>query len=467
MQDPNQNQGDNLIRITMEDATSAHVEDLLRRQMSLRGEQGVARDQRKWYYQNWIIFMISGALAAFAAWAVIEPRFEDNPYVQGQITEIHPDEEMPEYIPGADEKGVQWRIGGHGRIQIGDDSIWIADDAREWGPKGAGAIVNVESLKVGQEIGVYAEYHAVAGNAISLGRFIVLSPKPWPPGEQHLDIPRLKARTNAMGMLLFPLVAGFIGLALGAADGAVCRHLRRALLSGLIGFFVGLVGGFISGILGDLVYAPLNHLALAQLGSSDGGFTPLAFLLQMIGRSFAWALAGMAMGLGQGIALRSVRLLLYGLIGGLIGGLFGGLFFDPIDILLLGPDKPSAWISRLVGLLVIGGSVGATIGLVELLARDAWLRMVEGPLAGKEFLLFKDIMNVGASPRSDIYLFNDPQVAQQHAMLRLVGEDCEIEAKNQQTLVMLNNRIVSSSRLRHGDRIAIGRTVFVFQTRKT
>ena len=131
----------------------------------------------------------------------------------------------------------------------------------------------------------------------------------------------------------------------------------------------------------------------------------------MTGRGLAWCLAGAAMGLGQGIALRSGRLLLYGLLGGLIGGLLGGLLFDPIDLLLLGSNKPGAALSRAIGVGVIGATVGAMIGIVELLARDAWLQMLEGPLAGKEFLIFKDLLYVGASPRSDIYLFNDKAVA--------------------------------------------------------
>ena len=68
------------------------------------------------------------------------------------------------------------------------------------------------------------------------------------------------------------------------------------------------------------------------------------------------------------------------------------------------------------------------IGVVELLARDAWLRMVAGPLAGKEFLIFKNLINVGASPKSDIYLFNDPGVAPHHATIRAPpGDLYEIE----------------------------------------
>jgi hypothetical protein len=189
-------------------------------------------------------------------------------------------------------------------------------------------------------------------------------------------------------------------------------------------------------------------------------------MLQMVGRSLAWCLAGCAMGLGQGIALRSKRLLIYGLIGGVVGGLLGGLLFDPIEV-MLGPDKPSAALSRLIGFGVIGLCVGATIGIVELLARDAWLRMTQGPLSGKEFLVFKDVMNIGSSPRSDIYLFNDAQVAENHAILRAVGDECEIEARQTASPVLLNNRSVSRARLRHGDNVTIGRTSFVFQQRKS
>ena len=174
-----------------------------------------------------------------------------------------------------------------------------------------------------------------------------------------------------------------------------------------------------------------------------------------------------AAGLGQGIALKSKRLLTYGLIGGIIGGLLGGLLFDPIDLLLLGSDKPSAHWSRLVGLLLIGASVGLMIGLVELLARDAWLRMIEGPLAGKEFLVFKDTMILGSSPRSDIYLFGDNHVSSHHATLRTAGDECEIANHDEVHPVMINTRNITRSRIRHGDRITIGRTSFVYESRRS
>jgi hypothetical protein len=266
---------------------------------------------------------------------------------------------------------------------------------------------------------------------------------------------------------LFAVVAGLVGLFIGSADGLVCRLPRRAVVCGLVGLLVGLVGGFVSGLIASLAYVPLNTLAMRMSEDSGAFVSTFGFIVQLIGRSLAWAVAGLAMGLGQGIALRSKKLLFYGLIGGVIGGLFGGLLFDPIDLILGGTDVPSAHWSRLIGFAVIGLGVGAMIGVVELLARDAWMRMTQGPLTGKEFLLFKDTMSIGSSPRSDIYLFNDPLVAEHHALLRAVGDECEIETRSSTHPVLHNNRSVSRARLRHGDTVTIGRTAFVFQQRKT
>jgi hypothetical protein len=291
------------------------------------------------------------------------------------------------------------------------------------------------------------------------------SPKPQDSARAKLSLDRLHRRAQTAGTLLFAVVAGFIGLFIGAADGLICRLPRRALLSGVIGLLVGVVGGFVCSMAANIAYAPLTHLAM-KTSESSSSWSTLGFVIQMFGRALAWCLAGVAMGLGQGIALRSKRLLVYGLLGGVLGGLLGGLLFDPIDQILLGPDKPSAHWSRLIGLAVIGASVGAMIGIVELLARDAWLRMTQGPLTGKEFLLFKDVMNIGSSPRSDIYLFNDNLVAPDHALIRGVGDECEIEARQASHPLLLNNQTVRRARLRHGDSVSVGRTIFVFQRRR-
>jgi hypothetical protein len=460
------NPSDNLIRITNDDANSSEVDDFLKRQMSLRGEPGVTRDHgRKWYYQSWFVFMLVGAIGAIAAWAILEPFFDDMPYIQGAITDLQLEEGLPLKITrGGRTRELRRSVAGS--LTLNGEKIYILHGAREIRADGTKHRLDLGSLKEGQTVGVYSQYFDSGDEEVAIGHFVDLAPKPQSPARAKLTLRRLHSRTTAAGMLLFPLVAGFIGLFVGAADGLICRLPRRAILCGVVGLLVGIVGGFVCSIAADIAYAPLSQLATSVEDEASSGLSTFGFIIQMFGRSLAWCLAGIAMGLGQGIALRSKRLLIYGLLGGVVGGLLGGLLFDPIDLILLGPDKPSAHISRLIGFGVIGASVGAMIGIVEILARDAWLRMSQGPLTGKEFLLFKDVMKVGSSPRSDIYLFNDQLVAPDHAIIRAVGDECEIEVNQRTHPVLVNNSTIRRSRLRHGDNVTIGRTVFVFQRRK-
>jgi len=455
------------IRITKDEANSEHVDNLLKRQASLRGEGGITRHSRgKWYYQNWFLFMVTGMLAAFGAWALLEPYFDDMCYIQGTIESMNLEET---HSGRSSLNGMEFELYVHpkGWVKVNGAKCWLFEKTQGLTASDDLAELDLSSLEVGQEIGVYVMPEPYQMVELCLANFIVPEPAANPPEKASFPIRQIVAQTATAGMVLFAVVAAIIGLAIGATDGLICRVARRAVIGGLVGLVTGFIGGFVSGIVANIVYAPLNQMAMGQEGPGPGGLTTFAFVVQMGGRSLAWCLAGMTMGLGQGLSLRSGRLLLYGFLGGIIGGLFGGMIFDPVDLLLLGGmDHPSAHISRMIGITVIGATVGAMIGLVELLARDAWLRMTEGPLAGKEFLIFKDLMHLGASPRSEVYLFNDTGVAQQHATIRCSGDTYEIEGLDDNFPVMVNGRTVSRTRLRNGDQIALGRTVFLFQKKK-
>ena len=487
-----------MLRITRDELNNSHVDDMLKRQASLRGESDVDRSRRgRWFYQNWFVFMVAGMLAAVAAWALIEPYFDDTLYIQGTIQEIggfddtlrgqtararlrNADDVL--HIQAAfdhtDNGGAAPRLayepmqefelgpGSAGWLKVNGQKVWLMLETKSIGPDGVIGPLDFGALKLGDEIGLHVAPEVLAVTGLAVAAIVVPDPPAVPSGKATMTIEQLSAQSAAASMLLFPLVASLIGLAVGAADGIVCRVFRRALLAGAIGLLVGFIGGFVSSIIAGLVYAPLNSVAMAQEADTASGLTTFGFLVQMVGRSLAWCLAGMAMGLGNGIALRSKRLLLYGFIGGIIGGLLGGLLFDPIDLILVGADNPSAHWSRMIGLGIAGATVGAMIGVVELLARDAWLRMVEGPLAGKEFLIFKDTMYIGSSPRSEVYLFNDDAIAPQHVAIRSVGENYEIEHLALDAPAYVNGSKYRRQRLHHGDQIVLGRTVFVFQQRK-
>lgn len=461
----NPNPSEGPIRITKEEANSSHVDDLLKRQMSLRGEAGVTRDHaRKWFYQTWFVLLIVGTLGAVAAWACLEPFFDDMLYIQGPITAINLEEEMPR-VSGKESELAQYRKAVAGSITIKEEQIFLLGGTREIGGKKSRRL-DLNSLKVGDTVGVHLEYERSMDKDLAVAFYLERNPKPQSEKMAAMTLDDLQRRSSTANLLFFAVVAGFIGLCIGSADGIICRQPRRALLCAGVGLLVGVVGGFVCSIAASVAYGPLTLLAQKQSAESAAGLSTLGFVIQMFGRSLAWCLAGVAMGLGQGIALRSKRLLIYGLLGGVVGGLLGGLLFDPIDQIILAGDKVSGLWSRLIGLMVIGASVGAMIGIVELFARDAWLRMTQGALSGKEFLLFKDVMNIGSSPRSDIYLFNDNLVAADHAVIRAIGDECEIESRHATHPVQLNQVAVSRARLRHGDTVMIGHTSFVFQRRK-
>jgi hypothetical protein len=457
---------DELIVITREEVGSRHVDDLLRRQMALRGETVFAAEaQRRWYYQNWILFAVVGLVAAIGAWALLEPSFEDFFHIQGEIESINLAEELTPAGLRAQSDDAQDEIFGQGWITIRGQKIWFAPGIHEARGNRFQGFYDPSALTVGKEVGVHTKYFEVRGSEFGIAHYI--DPSPVQPAAGKLLTPlREQYRTHeTAAMLMFATVAALIGLGIGAADGIVCRIPQRAIIGGLVGALVGFVGGLVSGVVANIVYAPLTHAAHGQLISNSAGLRSIGFLLQMIARMMAWTLAGAAMGLGQGIALRSSKLLSYGFLGGIIGGMLGGLLFDPLD-LVLGSGRIGADSSRLIGFAVIGLAVGTMIGVVELLTRDAWLRMIEGPLAGKEFLMFRDVMNIGASPKSEIYLFNDPKVAQTHATIRMVGDQCEISARDRINPLLVNGQSVRTSRLRQGDRIQIGDTSFLFEQRQ-
>jgi len=449
------------IAITRDEAMDAHVDDLLKRQASLRGEGGISRSNRRWYLQSWFVFMLAGLLASLVSWAILEPMLEDMIYLQGPIEKMQAFTGLESDSPEANKllSAIQ------GTITINGEEIMVLAGAKS--PE-TGKPFDLLTLKEGDRVGVYLVDRDDLPTPLRdqwVAGYMTRKMRTESRAYAGITLKQREARSAAAGMLLFPLVAGLIGLTIGAIDGIICRLARRALLGGVVGLLTGFLGGLIMVFLAGLVYMPLANLA-SGMSSPGGDLTGFGLFIQITGRGLAWALAGTAMGLGQGIVLRSGRLLLYGFLGGLIGGLLGGLLFDPIQLLIVGKDTPSAEYTRLVGLLVIGGCVGAGIGIVELLARDAWLRMVKGPLAGKEFLLFKDMMRVGSSPRADIYLFNDPQVADFHAAIRSAGNECELESLVPDNQALVNNSTVRAIRLRHGDRVSIGQTQFVFERRQ-
>ncbi len=287
-------------------------------------------------------------------------------------------------------------------------------------------------------------------------KFIQNAPGTLPPPDQLIA-----------ALLLFPTVAGFVGLFLGAAEGIMCRNARRAVISGAVGLGVGFGGGLIALVPNAIVGGVFHSVEEAFIRNQPPGQMPngIPLLIHMMGRATAWAIFGIPAGLGQGIALREKKVAFNGVLGGVLGGLLGGLLFDPISFVFVTADG-QATASRAIGLSIVGVMVGLFVGLVESWTKTAWLLMRKGPLAGKQFVLFKDTTVLGSSPKAEIYLFKDDAIEPRHAIIYNRGGRFELEDCETPDGTYVNGIPIKKQVLKSGDQIVMGKTVLEFSVRE-
>jgi FHA domain len=164
--------------------------------------------------------------------------------------------------------------------------------------------------------------------------------------------------------------------------------------------------------------------------------------------------------------LREPKVFLNGLLGGVLGGLLGGMAFDPISKVFVSADG-EAWLSRGVGFTLIGLMVGLFVGMVEQWTKSAWLLMKAGPLAGKQFVVFRNPTVLGSAPKADVYLFKDGAIEPRHALIHDRGGRFEIEDMNTADGTYVNGVPVSRQILKSGDQIVLGKTVLEFALKES
>lgn len=245
------------------------------------------------------------------------------------------------------------------------------------------------------------------------------------------------------------LLGLFIGLGLAIAEPIVGHNGKSAVLRGLLGAALGTLGGYVCSLFINDIYRFFG-----------GGQSTSSFMKQMFARGIGWSILGAFLAIAPGIAMRNLKKFLLGLAGGAIGGLLGGILFDPI-CQLTGSDIPA----RCVNILGLGVGAAVATALLEEAAKQGWLKVATGVITGKQFILYRNPTVIGSSPKTEIYLFKDPTVAPRHAAINGVGGEFLLTALNGAT-VFLNGQPVKQQRLRNGDQIRVGNTIFLFGSRR-
>jgi Inner membrane component of T3SS, cytoplasmic domain len=251
--------------------------------------------------------------------------------------------------------------------------------------------------------------------------------------------------------LLIPLVVALMCLGLGVAESIVERSSQKALWRGMLALALGVVGGVVFDFLANIIFVIVVSI-VAEMGVQTNK-NPAFW----IARGVAWMVFGVAGGIIYGLVDRSGKKIRYGILGGIIGAGLGGMVFDPIAMATSrgGP-------SRAVGFGLLGLATGVAMGIVESALKDRWLYVASGPLAGKQFILYKPVTVIGSSQQCDIYLFKDNTIQAQHASIELRGAQTFLHAHGQ---VYVSGQPARNRALQSGDLVQIGRYAFHFRER--
>jgi len=251
---------------------------------------------------------------------------------------------------------------------------------------------------------------------------------------------------------MVPLMLTFMCLGFAIAESIVERSLRKALFRGALALPLGVMLGFIFSFIANIIY----NIAL-QMSFAAGIQSPRN-PAWWISRGIAWMIFGVAGGIIYGIVGQSPKKAKFGVLGGIIGAGLGGIIFDPISFVTGGGAA-----SRVVGFALFGMTTGIAMGMVESALKDRWLYVTAGPLAGKQFILYKSSTVIGSQQQSDVYLFKDQTILPQHAVVEITGARVQMRALGN---VYVAGQPIASRVLQDGDLVQIGRYSFRYKEKQ-
>ncbi|NLJ47273.1 MAG: FHA domain-containing protein [Treponema sp.] len=255
--------------------------------------------------------------------------------------------------------------------------------------------------------------------------------------------------------LTFTLAQGAcLGLVFGALfgsfEGIVVSSRKKAFRGSGFGALFGAASGAL-GVLAGQLFLFLAGGALFRTNSSRLGPGLAA------ANGIAWAIAGTFLTMIEGIRARSSRKLLVGFLGGLAGGLAGGAILSTLQVLAPG----GRW-SLLAGLAAFGFLLALFYSLFENRFQAGTLKLLNGPLKGKEYPVLSRTTTIGSDAACDIVLAGYPGVRSVHAKVFLEKGKVYVRPAGPDAGVLVNDEPCGDSALRPEDVLAAGKAKFLY-----
>ncbi len=254
------------------------------------------------------------------------------------------------------------------------------------------------------------------------------------------------------------LMALVIGLTVALVDAAQTRVGSKIGMAAAIAVPTAIGLGLILGEFTNLLYSSLSR-SLYEQAVANGYGDQWLLDHNHLPRGLAWLIVGLSAGLTVGIASKSVKRIALTAAGGSIGGFLGGFLFDFMP-------QNLEWAAQLLGIVITGLLIGLSMALLEQAARTQWIEIVQGGMAGKQFILYKSNLTIGSSPQSDITLIKDTAIAPIHARISSQGGRSFLDSLNPGMPCSVNGLVGMRFPLQDSSEITIGATVIRFRERK-
>jgi hypothetical protein len=249
-------------------------------------------------------------------------------------------------------------------------------------------------------------------------------------------------------LVFIPVLGAAVGAPMGAffgaAEGITSRVKARILPGVLVGALVGLAGGAVGFLAGQAALLLIAEVAMRSYRSFQQVVLPVS-------RSIGWGFLGIFIGMVEGLRARSGKKTAVGILGGLVGGLAGGFVLEYLRLFV-----PGFRYTRLVGLVILGVAIAVLYAIVEKGLANGVLRVLNGALKGKEYLLTQSRLRIGRGRRNEIALAPYEGLAERQAEIRIRRGAATLVNLEPRVPVLVNEKPVREHRLKYDDVIKIG-----------
>ena len=275
--------------------------------------------------------------------------------------------------------------------------------------------------------------------------------------------PKNPGAINNVELYMVLTAGALIGLAVAGLGGFLQGSRAHALRAGFLGLLFGTIGI-------SLGYSLGGNITRALFGQTVFLDPTANIFTQILARTTAIAPMAIFLGAAVGASTLNLKRTIQGTIGGAIAGIVAGLSFDLLSAALANPmlalqgqqTGDVGGTARALTFSLIGALIGLFIGLVDLLARKAWVRLSLGRNEGREWSLDWADNYIGRNENATIPLFGDPNIAPVHAVIHRQGNQYILRDGGSAMGTGLNGQRIQEAVLFPGAIIQIGNFALEF-----